>query len=90
MAEKKEFKVEKVIDREKVAKTIHAILDSGVEILKKDRLDQSDHAKLKTIRTLGSHVNAAVSMIQQETAQQRVQVITARMKQLGYGTEEIE
>jgi hypothetical protein len=76
--------IEKVMDRKKVAHSIHEILDIGVGLLKKDKLNQDDHAKLKALRTMGSHVNAAVLMIQQETAQQRVAVIAERMKQLGY------
>lgn len=78
--------IEKVIDRKKVASAVHSILDAGVALLGKDKLEASDFSKIKVIRTMGSHVNAAVAMIQQETAQQRVAMIAERMKQLGYET----
>ncbi len=80
--------VERVIDRNKVAASIHSILDSGIEMLKKKTFDKEDHTKIKLIRVMGSHVNAGVAMIQQETAQQRIQLIKERMAQLGYGGEE--
>lgn len=78
------MQIEKVIDRKKIAETISKILDTGIELLGKDKLNQDDHAKIKVIRTLGGHVNAGVSMIQQETAQMRVALVAERMKQLGY------
>lgn len=80
-----EVTVEKVMDRKKVADSIHSILDVGVELLKKEKLQTSDFGKIKVIRTIGTHVNAAVAMIQQETAQVRASLIAERMKQLGYG-----
>ncbi len=83
------MQVEKVIDRQKVADSIHSVLEAGIDLLKKDSFTSADNMKLKTIRTLGSHINAAVAMVQQETAQQRVQVVIERMKQLGYEMKEI-
>jgi len=80
-----EITVEKVMDRQKVADSIHAVLDSGVDLIKKDKLEQSDYGKIKTMRTLGAWVNAAVSMIQQETAMVRASLVGERLKQLGYG-----
>lgn len=79
-----EITVTKVINREKVAESIHQILDTGIELLKKEKLQAPDFAKVKVIRTLGSHVNAAVAMIQQETAQERIGLIAERLKQLGF------
>jgi hypothetical protein len=79
------MEIQKVMDRAKVANSIHEILDTGVELLKKEKLTQDDHAKIKVIRTMGTHVNAAISMIQQETAQLRAAIVVERMKQLGYG-----
>jgi hypothetical protein len=73
------------MNRQKVADSIHASLDAGIELLGKKEFEPVDHAKVKTLRTLGSHVNAAVAMVQQETAQQRIEVVKERMKQLGYG-----
>ena len=83
----KEIAAEKVMDRGKVATAIHSILENGVNLLKKKTLDKDDHSRIKLIRVMGSHVNAGVAMIQQETAQQRIALIQDRMKQLGYGSE---
>jgi len=82
----KEFSVdvEKVMDRPKIAKTLHTILDVGIDLLNKKKLDTTDFQKVKIIRTLGSHINAAISMVQQETAQSRLAVVVERMRQLGY------
>lgn len=79
-----DMKTEQVIDRKKVASAVHSILDAGIALLEKAKLESGDFAKIKVIRTMGSHVNAAVAMIQQETAQQRIALIAERMKQLGY------
>jgi len=76
--------IQKVMDREKVATTLNEIMDVGVELLKKEKMNQDDHAKLRVIRTLGPPVNAAVAMIQQETAQFRTAIVVERMKQLGF------
>ena len=79
-----EFKVEKTINRQKVAETIHQILDSGINMLKKDELTKDDFSKIKLIRVISSPLNAGVGMVQQETAQQRNVLISERMKQIGY------
>lgn len=79
-----DLKVEKVMDRQKIAATIHSILDAGVELLQKDKLEQADYGKVKVLRTLGTHMNAAIAMVQQETAQLRAAIVVERMKQLGY------
>ena len=78
------MEVEKVVNRKKLAETIESFLELGMKLGQKDKFEQTDHAKLKLLRTMGSHVNAAIAMVQQETAQQRVAVIVERMKQLGY------
>jgi len=78
------MEVTRVMNRQKVADTIHSVLDAGVKLLGQDKLTPDDHAKIKVIRTMSSHVNAAVSMVQQETAQQRIALVAERMKQLGY------
>jgi len=80
----KVVEVDKVMDREKVAKAIHSIIDTGVDFLGKENFKPQDHTKIKLLRTLGVHINSAVTMIQQETAQQRISLLSARMKQLGY------
>lgn len=79
-----DLKVEKVMDRQKIANTIHSILDVGVALLQKDKLEQADYGKVKVLRTLGTHMNAAIAMVQQETAQLRAAIVVERMKQLGY------
>ena len=79
-----DFQVEKVMDRQKVADSIHSILDAGVELLGKDGFDSKDHTRIKVMRTLGTHINGAVAMIQQETAQLRAKIVSERLKQLGY------
>jgi len=76
--------IEKVMDRGKIAATLNEIMDAGVELLKKEKMTQDDHAKIKVIRTLGPSVNAAVAMVQQETAQFRTAIVVERMKQLGF------
>ncbi len=78
------MEVQKVMDRKKVADTLHTIMDTSVELLGKGELDRNDHAKIKVIRTTSGIVNAAVSMVQQETAQQRIAVVTSKLKELGY------
>ena len=73
-----------VMDRKKVADSIHSILETGINLINKEKLTPDDHSKIKAIRVMGSHVNAAVAMVQQETAQQRVEIVRQRMAQLGY------
>ena len=79
--------VEKVMDRQKIAGTIHQILDTGVALLLKEKLDSSDFHKIKLIRVISSPLNAAVGMIQQETGMIRAALVAERMKQLGYGNQ---
>jgi hypothetical protein len=80
-----EVKVEKVMDRKEIADTVHAILRAGRTMLEKSSYDAADNMKLKILRNMGPTLNAAVSMVQQETAQQRLEMVVERMKQLGYG-----
>ena len=81
----KDLEVQKVMDREKIAKAVHGFLDAGLDLMSKADFRPVDHAKIKVLRTMSSHVNAAVVMVQQETAQQRHVLVQERMKQLGYG-----
>ncbi len=78
------MEVEKVMDRKKLAKTIEGFLDAGIDLLARKKFEQDDHVKIKVLRTMGSHINAAIAMVQQETAQQRAAIVVERMKQLGY------
>ena len=80
------FEVKEVMNREKVADGIHSMIDAGKIMLNKESLDKADFGKIKVLRTMGSIINAAVTMVQQETAQQRNMLISERMKQLGYDT----
>jgi len=82
-----DVKVEKIMNRTIVASSIHTILETGVELLKKENLKPGDHAKVKIMRTMGSHINAAVAMVQQENAIVRAALVAERMKQLGFGGE---
>lgn len=75
----------KVMDRVKVAASIHSVLDAGMDILGKSSLDKDDFGKLKVMRTIAPVLSSAVMMIQQETAQQRNALVAKRMEQLGYG-----
>lgn len=84
MAELEMIVPEKVMDRAKVAGALHSIIDTGVELLGKEDFKAKDHTKIKLLRNLGVHINSAVTMIQQETAQQRIALVANRMKQLGY------
>ncbi len=78
------MQTEKVMDRKRVAEVLHKILDVGAGLLEKKTWTQDDHARTKAMRAMGTHINASVTMIQQETAQQRMEIIVERMKQLGY------
>jgi len=80
-----DIQVEKVMDRQKIADSIHGILDAGMDLLKKESYGPTEHTKIKLIRTMGPHINGAVGMIQQETAMVRAGIVVERMKQLGYG-----
>ena len=82
--EKPVVEVLKVMDRVKVAGSIHAILDAGSDMLEKKSLDKDDFGKIKIMRTMAPVLSSAVMMIQQETAQQRNAIVARRMEQLGY------
>jgi hypothetical protein len=75
----------KVMNRTKVADSIHAMLDAGITMLGKTELDKTDFGKIKVMRTVAPVLSSAVMMIQQETAQQRNALVARRMEQLGYG-----
>jgi hypothetical protein len=83
--EMKEIKVVKIVDRTKVARTLHAMLDCATDIFSRPELTKEDYGKMRAMRAFGSALNAGVSLIQQETSQQRNMLIMERMKQLGYG-----
>jgi hypothetical protein len=79
-----DVQVEKVMDRKRLAESLHSILDAGSKLMTKKEFDATDHARVKAIRVMGSALSAAVTMVQQETAQQRMVIVVERMKQLGY------
>ncbi len=83
-----DIKIQNVMDRQKIADTVHQILDTGIGLLKKEKLETGDFHKIKLIRTLGPPLNAGVAMIQQETAAVRAALVAERMKQLGYSAPE--
>ena len=75
---------EKVMNRQEIATAIHGFLAAGLKLMDKEKLTPDDHSKIKILRTMSSHVNSAVAMVQQETSQQRLVLVSERMKQLGY------
>lgn len=79
-----------VMDRKEVANTIHAVLASGRALLGKDKLEQSDFGKLKVMKGISNALSSAVTMVQQETAQQRLEVVKDRMLQLGFTNAQAE
>ena len=79
-----EVDFQRVMDRKKLAETIHAILSTGIDMLAKGKLETVDFGKIKIIRSISPALSAGVLMVQQETAQQRNLLIKERMKNLGY------
>ena len=78
---------EALIKEEEVASTIEQVLKAGVALLtKEEEFTESDYAKLKVMRTMGSHVSNAVILVQQRTARDRHIIVRERMKKMGYGT----
>ncbi len=74
-----------VIDRRELAQNLHTSIATGVKLLtKKGKFENSDFAKVKVMKTLSSFINAGVAMIQQESAQQRIELIKAKMFDMGY------
>ncbi|MCP4976784.1 MAG: hypothetical protein GY931_11535 [Maribacter sp.] len=74
----------KPIDRDKINDDLQAVCDVGLALLQKDKLDNTDFTKLKTMRAMSTFMNARVAMVQQESASQRIELIKNRMAQLGY------
>lgn len=75
-----------VVDKQGLADTIRKVLDAGLALLKKDKFESTDFAKMKVMKSMGTGINASVAMVQQETARDRIELIRMRMKQLGYET----
>lgn len=73
-----------MVDKQKIAETIHTVCEKGLELLEKEDFGPTEHGKLKVIRNLGSFVNSGVLMLQQEVSIERIKVIRERMSQLGY------
>lgn len=87
----KDVEIEKVMDKKRLADGIQNIIDGGVELFtKSEPLTRNELNRIKVLRALGTHVNAAVTMVQQETAQIRVSIVQERLKQLGYPNGEAE
>lgn len=80
--------IEIVMNRQKVADTVHKVMEHGLELLGKAKFEPTDFAKMKVMKSMGTAINASVTMVQQETAQQRIELIRDRMKQLGYSSEQ--
>jgi hypothetical protein len=79
------MEVVKVMDRQKVADTLHRMLDTGCDLLDRNEYHKEDFVKIKVLRTMSASLSSAVMMVQQETAQQRTSLVAEKMKQLGYG-----
>lgn len=74
-----------VMDRKELAHNLHASIKVGVGLLtKKTKFQAADYEKVKVMKSLSSFVNAGVAMIQQEAAQQRIELVKARMTNMGY------
>ncbi len=74
-----------VMDRRVLAQNLHASIKVGVGLLtKKTKFQATDYEKVKVMKSLSSFVNAGVAMIQQEAAQQRIELVKARMSNMGY------
>ncbi len=73
-----------LVDKKFLTDTIRDMLSAGLKLLKKDSFSSSDFAKLKVMKSMSTSVNASVSLVQQEQAAKRIQLIALRMKQLGY------
>lgn len=76
--------MEAVVNRGDLIGSINSMIKAGVELMGKSKLDATDHTKVKVMRNTSSYVNAMVALVQQESAQQRIDLIKLRMKQLGY------
>jgi len=79
-----EIKVEKVMNRKKIADAIHGSIDAGLKLLDKEEVSREDMLRVNVMRALATNINAGVAMIQQETSQERLTLVQERMKQLGY------
>ncbi len=79
------MKIQKVMNREIIAESLHDILNIGREMLKKDKLEEKDRVKLRVIKTMAPSLTAAVDMAQLELGQQRLAVIVHRMGELEMG-----
>lgn len=78
------MQITNVMDRQEIADTIHTVLKSGRELLGKAKLEQTDFGKLKVMKGISNALSSAVTMVQQETAQHRLEVVRERMQQLGF------
>lgn len=84
------YEPEFVMNRDKIAGSIHQVLDSGTEMLHKNELDDNDYGKMKVIKTINPALKNGVEMIRTETAQQRNMINVEKMKSLGYQVESIK
>ncbi len=75
------------VNREKLYTDLERVCDAGLGLLEKEEFKPGDFNKLKAIKAMGSFFNARVAIVQQENATERIELIRARMKQLGYETE---
>jgi hypothetical protein len=74
------IQVEKVIDRKQFGQTLKNIFSAANDLLSKNRFEASDIAKINLIKNLSASVNAAATMVQQETIQLKLMVLTGSME----------
>jgi hypothetical protein len=77
---------DELIDESKVGKICMDMLETGLELLKKDEpYSKDDHSKAKMLRYLSSPLSNAVILVQQRTARERQVIVRERMEQMGFG-----
>ncbi len=72
------------VNREKLYTDLERVCDAGIGLLEKEHFEASDFNKLKSMKAMASFFNARVAIVQQENATERLVLVKARMKQLGY------
>lgn len=72
------------VDKSKVVDMIGTILDAGKNMLTKGSIDQQDFHKLKVIKSMGSAMNNATSLMQMEITKERIQLLRVKFKAMGY------
>ncbi len=72
------------VNRQKLYTDLERVCDVGIGLLEKETFEAADYNKLKSMKAMSSFFNARVAIVQQENATERLELVKARMKQLGY------